>query len=78
MGQFDLSGNVSQMTMDRLGDPYPVCNDCAKLEPQNAGVYDVGGSWGSNDVSLVSGFGNGFDQTGRSSFVGLRCVRDVP
>lgn len=76
-GQFDLSGNVGQLTLDRLGDPPTPCDDRAKLDPKNDGMYVIGGSWGSTDSSLPSGIGGGADQSGRSSFVGVRCVRDV-
>ena len=77
-GQFDLSGNVAEMVMDRGGGIDPVCVDCARLAPKNEAIWVLGGSWGSVAKSVAAGSGSGLGTAERSSFSGVRCVRDVP
>ncbi len=77
-GHLDLSGNVGEVTMDRGGVLDATCNDCVHAGSPNDAVNVLGGSWGSVAKSVAVGSVTGLGAGERSSFSGVRCLRDVP
>jgi formylglycine-generating enzyme required for sulfatase activity len=73
-GQADMSGSVSEWTLDAAGTYLTPCNDCAHVAFDTNHVLR-GGDFQTIAVSLRTAFRSDIDATFRGS-VGVRCARD--
>lgn len=78
-GHSDLTGNVSEWTLDWFESPYPMpCSDCANLTVGTNRVARGGGFYGtSNPLGLRSAdrYYSGGAPGNRSGDIGARCAR---
>ncbi len=75
-GHADLSGSVSEWSLDEANIYQPICKDCAYVD--FASFRSVrGGAWSHNESFLSSRFRNNFYVQTHHLAVGVRCARSL-
>jgi formylglycine-generating enzyme required for sulfatase activity len=77
-GQLDLTGNVSEWTLDFQASYVTPCTDCAFLSDVTLGRSIRGGGFGDPPSALIVPTRNGVIPQDNSGTFGIRCARSVP